>query len=304
MNNSSVVKIQKKNLKKKKYFLSDLSLSSPLRSFCRLLSYGVITFLCIPIQMFFLLIGSNKLETFPVAYHRLCCHILGIKIEKVGIPSQERPTLFVSNHTSYLDIMILSTFVPVSFVSKAEVKGWFLFGLLAKLQRTVFINRKREDTKGHRNDILKRLDAGDNIVLFPEGTSNDGNKVLPFRSALFSVAEQRVGGRGDYQSREITIQPISIAYTKLNGFPLGYALRPMVAWYGGMDIEGHLWNLVGLGKITAVVRFHKSITLHEFGSRKLTSEYCHEIIATSLSDDLSGHSDFLKKTPDLSYDKD
>jgi 1-acyl-sn-glycerol-3-phosphate acyltransferase len=261
----------------------ELALGSPLRGAVRLLAYLGLTFSLIPVQALGLATGWRGLvDRLPVFYHRLCCRIFGLRIEVRGTPSPVRPTLFVANHTSYIDIEVLSTVLTVSFVAKAEVAGWPLFGLLAKLQRTVFVDRRRGSTRQQRDGIAERLAAGDNLVLFPEGTSNDGNRLLPFRSALFSVAERPVNGA------PLTVQPVSLAYTRLDGFPIGYSVRPLVAWYGDMAMGGHLWRLVGLGKLTVVVEFHPSVTIAELGSRKAMAEHCHGLVARGVAAALAG----------------
>ncbi len=262
--------------------VSDLSLGSPLRGAVRLFAFLALTFATMPVQAAALALGGRAAERIPIRYHRWCCRIFGFKIERHGEPSGERPTLFVSNHTSYLDILILSTQMPVSFVAKAEVADWPFFGWLAKLQRTVFVDRQRRSTHTQRDDMARRLDAGDNLMLFPEGTSDDGNRLLPFYSALFGVAERRVGGR------PIAVQPLSIAYTRLDGAPIGYGLRPLIAWYGDMELLGHLWRVACLGHVTAVVQFHSVVTLDDFGSRKALSRHCETAVAMGLAAALAG----------------
>jgi 1-acyl-sn-glycerol-3-phosphate acyltransferase len=261
----------------------ELAVGSPLRGAVRLAAYLGLTFSLIPVQALGLALGRRGLvDRLPVFYHRLCCRIFGLRVEVRGTPSPARPTLFVANHSSYIDIEVLSTVLPVSFVAKAEVAGWPLFGLLAKLQRTVFVDRRRGSTREQRDGIAERLAAGDNLVLFPEGTSNDGNRLLPFRSALFSVAERPVEGQ------PLMVQPVSLAYTRLDGFPLGYAMRPLIAWYGDMAMGGHLWRLVGLGKLTAVVEFHPPVTIEAFRSRKAMAEHCHRQVSRGVAAALAG----------------
>ena len=262
---------------------TDMTFGSPLRATGRLIVYLALTLSLIPVQAAALALGSRLAERLPVFYHRLCCRILGITVVRSGAPSTARPTLFVSNHTSYIDITVLSSAVPVSFVAKAEVAGWPLFGLLAKLQRTVFVDRKRGSTREQRDGLAARLAAGDSLMLFPEGTSDDGNRILPFRSALFSVAENRQGDRAP-----LVVQPVSLAYTRLDGFPVGYALRPLVAWYGDMSMGAHLWRLAGLGRLTATIEFHAPVTIDEFGSRKALAEHCQRKVANGVARALSG----------------
>jgi 1-acyl-sn-glycerol-3-phosphate acyltransferase len=210
----------------------------------------------------------------PVVYHRNACRILGVRVAARGTISTTHPTLFVANHSSYLDIAVLGALIEGSFVAKAEVAAWPLFGLLAKLQRTVFIDRRPIQAAQHRDDIAVRLEAGDNLFLFPEGTSTDGNHVKPFRSALFAVASREVNGA------PLKVQPVSIAYTRLDGIPLGRALRPLYTWFGEMDLGSHMWTMASLGSLTVEVEFHAPVTLVEFGSRKALAAHCYDAVAT------------------------
>lgn len=248
----------------------------------RLIAYVFLTVLLLPVQMLLVGLGARTAERLPVAYHKLCCRLMGIEIATVGTMSKHRPTLFVSNHTSYLDISVLGALIPGSFVAKTEVAKWPLYGWLAKLQRTVFVDRKRSTSHLQRDQLQHRLSAGDNLMLFPEGTSNDGNRVLPFRSALLSVAETPTDGA------PLVIQPVSVAYVALNGIPMGHGLRPLVAWYGDMTLGPHLWQFSRLGKVTVVVEFHAPIDLKDAGSRKDMARYCLAAVATGVERALTG----------------
>ncbi|GAB2178014.1 lysophospholipid acyltransferase family protein [Dongia sp. agr-C8] len=248
----------------------------------RLIGYLLLTLVLMPVQALFVALGSRMAERFPVTYHRICCRLMGIDIATVGTMSRNRPTLFVSNHTSYIDITVLGALIPGSFVAKAEVAQWPLYGWLAKLQRTVFVDRKRNTSHIQRDQLGQRLAAGDNLILFPEGTSNDGNRVLPFRSALLSVAE------ASSTDAPLVIQPVSVAYVALNGIPMGHGLRPMVAWYGDMTLGPHLWQFSRLGKVTVVVEFHPPVDLKDAGSRKDLTRYCLTAVADGVERALTG----------------
>jgi 1-acyl-sn-glycerol-3-phosphate acyltransferase len=225
-------------------------------------------------------------ESLPMFYHRLCCRI-SLEVERRGTMATVRPTLFVCNHVSYLDIAGFGAVLPGCFVAKAEVARWPFFGLLAKLQRTVFIDRRRRAARDERDSMSRRLAAGDNLILFPEGTSSDGNRTLPFRSALLSVAEDRPGTFAA-AGRPLTVQPVSIGYTRLDGAPMGYGLRPFVAWYGDMNLVGHLWRLAGLGRVAVTVEFHRPVTIDEFGSRKALTEHCQRAVAEGVAAAIGG----------------
>src|SRR5207247_7898948 len=121
---------------------------------------------------------------------------------------------------------------------------------------SVFIDRQVRSTKEQREAIAGRLAAREALILFPEGTSGDGNRILPFKSALFSVADSKAGS-------PVLVQPVSIAYTRLDGMPIGRRLRPLFAWYGAMAMAPHLWTLLGLGTVEIVVEFHRPTSLAE-----------------------------------------
>jgi len=257
-------------------------MASPIRAVIRLWLYLTLTFALMPAQLLALLAASRLRENIPLFYHRLCCRIFGLTIEARGSMATARPTLFVSNHTSYLDIMVLASLIPGSFVAKREVAKWPLFGLLAKLQRTVFVVRDRRHAVAQRDEMTQRLVAGDALILFPEGTSNDGNRVLPFKSSLFAVARHEIGGR------TLTVQPVSIAYVALDGMPLGRFLRPFYAWYGDMELAPHLWRSAGLGNATVMVEFHPPAPPQAFASRKAVADYCYWKVAAGVARALSG----------------
>lgn len=258
------------------------NLGSPLKSLIRLLLYAGFTFALMPVQALAVLLDLPLQRTMPLWYHRRCCRLLGFRVETRGRKSTVHPTLYASNHVSYIDIMILGSLIEGSFVAKAEVAGWLLYGWLAKLQRSVFVERRGREAVAHRDEMSDRLERGDDLILFAEGTSSDGNRVLPFKSALFSVAERRPRGEA------LLVQPVSIAYTRLDGMPMGRYLRPLFAWYGDMDMGSHLWHAVGLGQVTVTVEFHPPVTVDDLGSRKALSEHCQARAAAGVAAALTG----------------
>jgi 1-acyl-sn-glycerol-3-phosphate acyltransferase len=185
--------------------------------------------------------------------------------------------LMAANHTSWLDIPILSSLAPVSFVAKSEVSGWPFFGTLARLQRTVFIRREKTKAAEGRDTIRKRLLEGDALVIFPEGTSSDGNRVLAFRSALLSAAETVVGEEETHHVHA-PVQPVSVAYVSLHGMPMGRETRPFFAWYGDMELVPHLWEALVTGPIDVTVTFHPSITIDQLGGRKALAAHCEAVV--------------------------
>ncbi|MGF1630517.1 MAG: lysophospholipid acyltransferase family protein [Kiloniellaceae bacterium] len=264
---------------------------SPTTALCRLLAYAGLTLALMPVQMLAVGCGWPLRKRLPYWYHGRTCRLLGIEIERHGEPSRGHPTLYVANHVSYLDIEVLGSLLKASFVAKAEVATWPFFAWLARLQETVFVERRAHRAAEHRDEMSRRLEAGDDLVLFAEGTSGDGNSILSFKSALFSVAEQRP------RDKPLTVQPVSIAYTRLDGLPLGRYLRPFLAWYGDMELGSHLWHAISLGRVTVVVEFHEPVTLEQFGSRRALSDHCYEVVARGVAAALSGRPQSLLSPP-------
>lgn len=248
----------------------------------RLSIYLLFTLSLIPVQAFALVVGWRLYERLPVFYHRVCCRLLGLRVSVVGTPVDTRPALLISNHCSYLDIPAFSTTTALSFVAKSEVEEWPLFGLLARLQRTVFVDRRRASAGRQRDAIQERLGAGNVLVLFAEGTSSDGNRVLPFKSALFSVAERWEG------EEELAVQPVSIAYTHLDGVPMGRGCRPFYAWYGDMDLGSHLVAFAGLGRADVEIRFHDPVRISDYASRREMARHVESVIADGMAASICG----------------
>lgn len=264
-----------------------MAIGSSLRGLLRLLGYAGWTAVSVPVQAAILAFRLPGRTTFPRLYHRVCLHLLGLEVQVLGTPSRERPTLFVSNHSSYLDIPVLGSLLEASFVAKREVGGWPVFGLLAKLQQSVFVERQaRRKAHEQRDTMAGRLSAGDSLVLFPEGTSSDGNRTLPFKTALFSVAATRVPQRGG--ERAVTVQPVSVTATHLDDIPLGHVLRPLYAWYGDMDLPPHLWQFARAGRVRVVVEFHQPLTVEQVSSRKALAEHCWRTVAAGVERAVTG----------------
>jgi len=240
-----------------------------LRPFLVLTCFALFTLPLMPVQQFFVWFWPKMARRFPMHYHRAVCRILGVRVRVLGRPATEGPVLIASNHVSWLDIVILSGVAPLSFVAKREVSGWPFFGSLARLQRTVFVDRTRRHATGDsRNEMQERLKAGDILVLFPEGTSSDGHVVLPFKSSFFGAAE--------YEG--VLVQPVSIAYSGHRNLPMNRRLRPFYAWYGDMELAPHLWEAVMMGPIEVTVLCHQPLSLSGEMNRKQLAQHAEQLV--------------------------
>ena len=233
-----------------------------------LLAAAALTFPLMPVQWVAVKLGLPMRRRIPVFYHRTLCRLLGVRLRIVGAPVAKHPLLIVSNHSTWMDISILTSLLPVVFVAKSEIARWPLFGLLAKLQRTVFVDRQRRHKTGEVNaEIAQRLADGDPVLLFGEGTAGDGNRVLPFRTALIGAAGDAIAN-AEHVS-EVWIQPVSLAYVSLQGMSPGRHLRPRVAWYGKMPLVPHIAGVGRTGAIDVVVNWGEPILYGADTDRKV-----------------------------------
>ena len=228
------------------------------RAVCRAALIVVWTVLAVTVQAICLLLPGRAKVLFPRFYWAVFTRLLGMRVRLIGAPANHpggRPVVFVSNHSSWVDVPVLGGKLETCFISKEDVARWPLVSTVAKLGRTVFVSRQRLSTGRERDAIQERLEAGDNLVLFPEGTTSDGSRVLPFRSSFFAVAEGE---------NPPLIQPVSVVYDRLAGLPTGRANRPLFAWYGDMDIASHFWRLVQHRGLRASVMLHPPLDPVDF----------------------------------------
>ena len=213
-------------------------------------------------------------DWLPVMFHRLLIWLFSITIEYEGYYRESAScNLFISNHLSYLDIPVLGSILPLRFVAKSEVKHWPVIGFLSKLAYTVFIKRLKSKSLHQKKKIFKLLSEGKKLLIFPEGTTSDGNRILPFKSSLFSALE----------NQNFIIQPLIIIYSDLNRMPLNRWLRPIIAWYGDMDLVPHLSILKNIKSINVKIIYLKPVNTFKFSNRKELSNFLEQQINTAYS---------------------
>lgn len=235
-----------------------------IRAVRRSLAIVLFTGVAIAIQALCLLLPGRAKVVFARLYWAALCALMGLRVRVVGAQARAggRPVVFASNHSSWLDVLVVGGSVEGCFVAKAEVSRWPVIRIVARLGRTVFVSRRARDTSRERDDMRARLAAGDNLVLFPEGTSSDGSRVLPFRSAFFGVVEGQDAG-----VRPL-IQPVSVVYDQLGGLPIGRASRAVFAWYGDMELGSHFWRLAQQRGLRATVLLHAPVDPAAYPTRK------------------------------------
>lgn len=230
------------------------------------------TLIAIPIQALMLVLPGRPKVGFARIYNRVLCRLIGIRVQVVGEQARGGSVLFLSNHTSWLDILVLGGTLDACFVAKAEVGQWPLVRTIARLGRTVFVSRRRGTTGREADEIRARLTQGDSLILFPEGTSNDGTRTLPFRSAFLGAA---AGAR--------LVQPVSIVYDRLGGLPACRRDRPLFAWYGDMDIGSHFWRIARRSGARATVLLHEPVDPANYTDRKDLTQRVEAVVAAGAS---------------------
>jgi lyso-ornithine lipid O-acyltransferase len=261
------------------------SIGTNMRLAQQLLLVVLLTLIFLPAQLLALWLKLSWRSTLPVVWHKIMCRIMRIKVVIHGEPSRARPLLIVSNHVSWSDISVLSSVMPLSFVAKSEVKNWPIFGTLAKLQRTVFINREvRHQTGLQAKAIAARLGhEKDVMVLFAEGTTGDGTRLLPFKSALTGAAALAIGDDGIAH-----VQPVALAYTRYGGLPVGFKRRLQAAWIGDLDLLPHLKHILTGQPIDVEISFGEPIIIEPPVNRKAVTEACETSIRVMVREAFSG----------------
>lgn len=222
-------------------------------------------------------------DALPHVFHRGVRFILGLKVQFSGDLSKQQPSMYVSNHISYLDVFVLGD-IKAFFVAKSEVANWPILGHFSKYQNTLFIERKASQAKSTLNVMQQHIANGNSLILFPEGTSTDGIHVEPFKSSLFEAVNLQ---DRDNQVIDIPIQPITVAYTDQNGNKMNQDMLDHYAWYGTMPFAPHFFKLFALKKVNVKVHFHPVCYLSDFDNRKQCSEHCQKLVSAKLDEFMS-----------------
>lgn len=209
------------------------------------------------------------------AVFRVASRLLGLYVTVKGNVSNKRPLLLVSNHSSYIDIISLGVAMPVSFTPKSDIRSWPVIGWCCSLAGCVYVERKPSKLPATRKQIHKAMQLGRVIALFPEGTTNDGRTLKPFKSGFFSLAEDEA---------DLVIQPATIVYTHRNGKLLTAEERSEVAWYGDTALIPHLLEFLSWKRLDATIHFHEPVTLAAFADRKALCQHCEQQVQQCLNE--------------------
>jgi lyso-ornithine lipid O-acyltransferase len=227
-------------------------------------------------------------------FNRILRILLNVKIDLEGARDclSANGRFIVSNHLGYLDGIVLGSLLPVIFVTKRQVKRWPVIGQLLTLLGTIFVDREnKQDIPRVIDEISGTLRQGANVLIFPEGTSTNGEKLLPFQSAFFAAPLMV----------RASVAPVTITYRFVDREPLSAANRDRVYWYGDMSFAPHLWNLLGANRIEVSVKFHPTIEtslLHNSScGRKQLSQACYDASAQGVNNETEKSLEVLQLFP-------
>lgn len=238
----------------------------------RLVSYLLLTILFLPFIILLKHVGLQAIKMQLIAlYFRFSARSWGVRVKHKGKFVKDRPLLVVSNHCSYVDIPVLGCLAPLHFTPKADIYHWPVIGYLCRLADCIFIDRNPRKTAENMAELTKAMDQGWMISLFPEGTTNEGTQVLPFRSSYFSLAEQG-----------LPVQPVTVIYTKRDGTPLSAQAMRKVAWIGDDEFAPHLLDFLAQPAIEATVVCHDAVDIKQFENRKGLAAHCQQIVDAEL----------------------
>jgi lyso-ornithine lipid O-acyltransferase len=221
--------------------------------------------------------------------------ILNIKVTVSGDEGQlERGGyVIIANHVSYVDGIVLGSIFPILFVSKREVKNWPIVGQWNVLCGTIFINRQRKELVASLiRELTRKLRQEANILLFPEGTSTNGEKMLPFQTAPLAAP---------LRGRSIIV-PVTVTYKTIDDRPVTPANRDFIYWYGDMEFVSHFWNLLTLRNVEVLVTIQPKIECFRYpdnsAGRKKLAEDCYNSVLGRLAErDFSSDGESVGESP-------
>lgn len=206
----------------------------------------------------------------PMFFHKVGCVFLGIRVKTIGEPLHGRPTLLLSNHISWTDIIVIGSVADVTFVAKTGVRNTFFVGFMASLQRTLFVDyQRRQDARRTSQEMAKRLSSNSAVLLFAEGHRDLGTHVQPFRSALVGAAQAAMEEGG---AKDVAIQPVTIAYTHLQGLPVSRTERSGISGMNARGFRAVVRSLLTSGMKDVTIAFGAPIPLGPDTDRKVVTK--------------------------------
>ena len=204
--------------------------------------------------------------------------LFGLKLKVVGKQSNNSK-IFVCNHISWTDILVIQSVIDIIFIAKSEVKKMPGLGFLASIANTIFIDRNPLKISEDSHLIKKIIKKGASICFFPEGTSTDGLRVLKFKSGFFQLLFDK---NLNIKNECSTVQPLSIYYM-INNKKLS---KDFYGWWGSMSIISHIIKILCLSSGSVILKFHKPLDSKNFNNRKELTIAVESIISEDISNQI------------------
>lgn len=217
---------------------------------------------------------------FPRLFHKAGCIFLGLRVKVIGEPAHGRPTLLLCNHISWTDIIAIGSVADVTFVAKTGVRETFFVGFMASLQKTIYVDyNRRRDTHRTNKEMASRLAANGAVLLFAEGHRDLGDHVQPFRSALVGAAQAAMGESG---AKDVALQPVTIAYTHLQGMPVSRTERSGISGINARGFKDVVKTLLSSGVKDVTIAFGRPMPLTAEANRKVVTLQAEEQVRRML----------------------
>jgi 1-acyl-sn-glycerol-3-phosphate acyltransferase len=233
----------------------------------------------VPVQFIITRLGLFS-PVLTMAFHKVGCVFCGLRVHVIGEPLHNQPTLLLSNHISWTDIVAIGSVADVTFVAKTGVRDTFFVGFMASLQRTLFVDyNRRADTKRTSAEMGKRLAKNGAVLLFAEGHRDLGDHVQPFRSALVGAAQAAMLDGG---APEVAIQPVAIAYTHLQGLPISRNERSGISGMNARGFKAVVAGILGSGMKDITIAFGAPIPMSAETDRKVITKQAEDQVRRML----------------------
>lgn len=202
--------------------------------------------------------------------------LFGFTLHIEGSMPKKQGMLIITNHSSYMDILVIGSLFFVHFTPKSNIKTWPFISQMVGASQPIYINRNDRRAIATQNvKIANFIKSGKNVVLYPEGTTSTGIEVYPFKTGFFAFLEAP-------EHRSIPVLPVTIVYKSANDIPLTKHTPSPIAWYGDESLLPHLWKLLKQTKAEVKVILHEPVTMENFNSRKELAQHCEEMIRKDL----------------------
>ena len=253
----------------------------------RLVAIPCVIFLAIGTGVFCRLLSDRSRGRASRLLCRMTCRALGLRVTVTGEPPAGRPTLMLSNHVSWTDILAFGAIAPVCFLARHDVAGWPALGLLARLFGTLFVERGRiRQIPAVNAQMASRMRKGDVVALFPEATTGDGTRVGRFHAVHLAAARDLL--RADPHVAAVAIAPAAIVYARRRGLTLGRDERARVAWYGDSEFAPHLLELVRDGGAECQISYLPSLSYNRQSDRKAVARAAEAAVGAEVRRVLTG----------------